>query len=172
MEGFVHPYAVSVAAQEFKRSSYRIIYTTGGPVAGSGGYTTDHNTAAGLGASRLEKAGVPPGVVQVVASRNNKRDRTYASALALRDWFQAHKVPARSFNIITDGAHARRTRLLFQEAFGSKTSVGIIAARDPDYDPDHWWLYSDGVRDVIGESIAYLYAKFFFWPSHEDNTAQ
>jgi hypothetical protein len=36
---------------------------------------------------------------------------------------------------------------------------------NPDYNPKQWWRYSDGVREVIGESIAYIYAKFLFYPS-------
>jgi len=39
------------------------------------------------------------------------------------------------------------------------------SASNPDYNPKQWWRYSDGVREVIGESIAYIYAKFFFYPS-------
>jgi hypothetical protein len=35
---------------------------------------------------------------------------------------------------------------------------------NPDYDAKHWWQYSEGVRDVLSEGVAYLYAKFFFWP--------
>ena len=41
-------------------------------------------------------------------------------------------------------------------------TVGIIAVANADYNPKQWWRYSDGVREVIGESIAYIYAKFFF----------
>jgi hypothetical protein len=62
------------------------------------------------------------------------------------------------------GAHARRTRLLFQKAFGDEAGVGIIAISSPDYDGAHWWLYSEGVRDVVGETLAYLYAQVFFHP--------
>ena len=43
-------------------------------------------------------------------------------------------------------------------------TVGIIAVPNPDYDSRHWWQYSEGVREVIGESIAYSYARFFFAP--------
>jgi hypothetical protein len=32
---------------------------------------------------------------------------------------------------------------------------------NPDYNPKQWWRYSDGVREDIGESIAYIYAKSF-----------
>jgi hypothetical protein len=69
-----------------------------------------------------------------------------------------------SINVLTAGAHARRTRLLYQKALGRNVTVGIIAASNPDYNPKQWWRYSDGVREVIGESIAYIYAKFFFYP--------
>ena len=47
-----------------------------------------------------------------------------------------------------------------------KTLLSVsIAVSNPDYDLKDWWRYSDGVREVIGESIAYIYAKFFFYPS-------
>jgi hypothetical protein len=42
--------------------------------------------------------------------------------------------------------------------------VGIIAIPTPDYEARRWWRYSEGVRAVLGESIAYLYAKLFFHP--------
>jgi hypothetical protein len=66
--------------------------------------------------------------------------------------------------VVKEDAHARRTRLLFPKALGPDVEVGIIAVQTPDYDPKRWWRYSEGVRDVIGESIAYVYARFFFWP--------
>jgi hypothetical protein len=66
---------------------------------------------------------------------------------------------------LTQGAHARRTRLLYQKAFGKNVAVRVIAASNPDYDSAKWWRYSDGVREVISESIAYIYARFFFYPS-------
>jgi len=66
---------------------------------------------------------------------------------------------------MTLGPHARRSRLLFQKAFGKEVKVGVISVEDRDYDPAHWWRSSEGVREVLGEAIAYFYAKFFFSPS-------
>ena len=43
--------------------------------------------------------------------------------------------------------------------------VGIINIANPDYDPRYWWHYSDGVREVISESVAYIYAEFLFKPA-------
>lgn len=65
---------------------------------------------------------------------------------------------------MTEDAHGRRTRLLYQKAFGRRVEVGIISVHNPDYDAKRWWQYSEGVREVLGESIAYLYAKFSFIP--------
>jgi uncharacterized SAM-binding protein YcdF (DUF218 family) len=103
--------------------------------------------------------------VQEVPSRVMDRDRTYGSAVALRNWFREHNMAVSAIDIVTEDLHARRTRLLFQEALGDKVKVGVIGIRSPDYDAKHWWRSSDGVREVIGESIAYVYAKVFFYPS-------
>ncbi len=164
VEGWMDQFAFPLAATEFKTGGYTQAFTTGGPVPGSGGYTTDYQTEAHVGAGQLAAAGVPANLVRMVPSRVWNRNRTYYSAVALRDWFQAQHLHVDSLNVLTEGAHARRTWMLFQEAFGPGIKVGIISVANPDYDPGHWWRYSDGVREVSSEALAYLYAKIFFWP--------
>ncbi len=165
VEGWVHDFAIRAGAQEFNRGGYSRVFTTGGPVTGSGGYTTDANTTANVGADLMRKAGVSAEFVQMVPAKMMGRDRTYSSAVALRDWFREHHMEVRSLNVVTEGVHARRTRLLFQKAFGAGVPVGIIAVPNPDYDAKRWWYYSDGVREVVGEVVAYVYARLFFHPS-------
>jgi uncharacterized SAM-binding protein YcdF (DUF218 family) len=165
VEGWVHSYAARAAVAEFDRGKYRSIFTTGGPVVGNGGYVNDFQTAASVGAQLLRRAGIPQEVLQMVPTHVMGQDRTYSSAVALRKWFDKHHLQVRSLNIITEGAHARRTRLLFQEALGRNVKVGVIAVPSPDFDAMHWWRYSEGVEDVINEGIGYLYAKFFFYPA-------
>ena len=163
VEGWIPRYAIRDGAEEFRTGSYQRIFTTGGPV--EGGYTNDYNTSASVGAENLKRFGVPDDLVEMVPSRVTARERTYSSAVALRDWLREHNTPVYSINVLTEDAHARRTRLLFHEAFGNSVTVGIIAVANPDYESTQWWRYSDGVREVIGESIAYVYARFFFYPS-------
>jgi uncharacterized SAM-binding protein YcdF (DUF218 family) len=165
VEGWVHQYAIRAGMKEFQSGSYQRVFTTGGPVIGSGGYVNDYQTSASVGADLLKKYGLADEFVQMVPSRVLDRDRTYASAVALRRWFQEHHMAEPNINVLTEDVHSRRTRLLFQEAFGKNTKVGIIAVSNPDYDRKHWWRYSQGVKDVVSEGIAYLYAKFFFYPS-------
>src|SRR6266704_6484256 len=165
VEGWMDEYAIRAVAGEFKTGDYERIITTGGPVTGSGGYTNDYNTFASVGARRLKAAGVADESVQMVPSHVIGRDRTYRSAIAVRRWPRDHNMALRSINVVTEDAHARRTRLLFQEALGNNVRVGIISIPNPDYDAKHWWRYSNGVREVIDESIAYIYAKLLFYPS-------
>jgi uncharacterized SAM-binding protein YcdF (DUF218 family) len=165
VEGWVHKHAIRSAVEEFNSGSYQRIFTTGGPVVGNGGYVNDYQTSASVGADLLKKFGLPSEAVQMVPSHVIGRDRTYSSAVALRDWLRDHATPVRSFNVLTEDFHARRTRLLYEKAFGKDVKIGIVAVPSPDYDANHWWRYSDGVREVIGESIAYLYARLFFVPS-------
>lgn len=165
VEGWVHEYAIQAAVDEFRSGFYRRVFTTGGPVEGTGGYTNDYNTSASVGAELLRKSGLARGSVEMVPSRAIDHDRTYGSAVALRRWLWAHDVKVKGVNVVTENTHARRSWLLFQKAFGGRVRVGIIAARNPDYEPERWWSCSEGVRDVIGETVAYLYAKFFFYPA-------
>jgi hypothetical protein len=164
MEGWVHQFAARTAAKEFRSGGYQQIFVTGEPVLGTGEYLKDSSTEAWVGADLLIREGISEGSLQRIARRQVDRDRTYGSALALKEWIQAHNLHVPAINIVTEAAHARRTRLLFQEALGPEIKVGIIAAVNPDYDQRRWWHYSEGVREVIGESIAWLYAAFIFHP--------
>ena len=165
VEGWAHDYVIQAAVKEFMAGNYERVFSTGGPSVGSGGYTWDADTSASVGAGQLRAAGIPPTSLQMVPSHVIGRDRTYYSAVALRDWFQRHDMDGKSFNIVAESTHARRTWLLFQEAFGANIKVGVISIQDPDYDAKRWWRSSDGVREVIDETVAYVYAKFFFNPS-------
>lgn len=165
VEGWTHNYGVAAAVQEFKAGHYDRLFTTGGPVEGYGPVSSIYDTDAWQSAELLRKAGLPDAAVQSVPSRFVGRDRTYNSALALRDWLRVNDPGVQSIDVLTEDAHARRTWLLFRAALGKQVRVGIISVPNPDYDANHWWHYSEGVREIIDESVAYLYAKFLFWPS-------
>jgi len=166
VEGWVHPYAIEAALRELRNKSYEHVFTTGGPVIGTGGYTSDFNTAAGVGADHLKAAGVAAGLVQMVPCHRTDRDRTFNSAVALREWLQQHNIKVDGINVITEHTHGRRTRLLFEKAFHHSVKIGVISVPSPDYDAKHWWRCSEGVEDVVDQAVAYFYARFLF---HGDN---
>lgn len=115
-------------------------------------------------AEQFLEMGLPPAQVYVVPSGDPMRDRTYTSAKVLRGWFLERGGLPAGLNVVTEGAHSRRSRLLFEKAFGSKVAVGVISIPYSNFDAKQWWRYSEGVREVLGEGLAYLYARLLFWP--------
>ncbi len=110
----------------------------------------------------LVQDGIPADRVTIIFPLVAKKDRTYHSALAAKEWMEKHNIPTDAIDVTTIGPHSRRSRLLYEKAFGSGTKVGILPLTDTQYDPDHWWRTSEGVRDIISESIAYVYARTLF----------
>ena len=155
---------IQEAVEEFRKGLYEQVFATGGPVEGSGGYINDYHTNTSIGADLLKKYGIPDESLQMVPSRIMDRDRTYGSAVALRKSFREHDMHIRRLMWQRKRPFATR-RLFFSKALGPGISVGVIAVPNPDYDARCWWRYSDGVREWVGESIAYIYARFFFYPT-------
>ena len=148
---------------EFQREHYETLYVTGGPIEESSPFA-EYKTVAELGANLLKRVGGDPKSIQPVPSPKVVQDRTYASAVALKTWMHEHGVATTTVNLVSGGTHSRRSRLLFQKAFGDSATVGVIASPDREFDPRRWWASSLGFRTVTGEAIAYLYARLLFRP--------
>lgn len=146
---------------EFKRNHYDGLFVTGGPID-KGAPLSEYKTYAELGAATLEQMGFDPKALHAVPAQAARQDRTYASAMALKKWLREHGIAAGKINIMSVGAHSRRTRLLFKKAFGANAKVGIMAAEERTFDPRHWWRSSQGFRTVTDEMAAYFYARFLF----------
>ena len=151
---------------EFRRNHYEGLFVTGGPIEEMSPLA-EYKTYAELGALLLTRLGGDPKTIHAIPAPKVVQDRTYASAVALKRWMYEHGLAGSPVNIMTSGAHSRRTRLLFQKAFGDRVTVGMLATPDEDFDPRRWWTSSAGFRCVTGEAIAYLYARFLFRPSGE-----
>jgi hypothetical protein len=170
VEGWAPDYALKEAVAEFNRNHYERVYVTGGPVLW-GAPLSRYKTYADRGAAVVVRLGLSTNVVQAVPAKMAIQDRTYASAVSLRDWLRQNGASTTKVHLITEGPHARRSRFLFEKALGKNVAVGITAVPVPDYDARHWWRYSAGVRAVIDEGIAYVYARLFFrLPKEEPST--
>lgn len=161
VEGWVPDYVMEEARIEFERNHYRRLYVTGGPLE-IGGYLSEYRTYAELGAATLIRMGMSKSMVEAVPAPSVRQDRTYISAVALKNLLRRQSTSAISINLMSLDAHSRRSRLLFQKAFGDDSRVGIIAVENREYDARHWWQFSQGVRTVIGELVAYVYALIVF----------
>jgi hypothetical protein len=158
VEGWLSDAGLERAAKEFRTRSNTTLYVTGGPLA-KGSYLIEFKTFADLGVATLREMGIDKKQLVAVPAPEAHGNRTLHSAIALQQYFAAHNLKPDAINVVTEGAHARRSRLLFQRALGDGIQVGVISTSDPDYDPDRWWAYSEGWRSVIGETVGYLYAK-------------
>ncbi len=163
VEGWLPRYAMERVAREFEANGYQRIVTTGGPIYFQLS-CSDYKTYAALGFAVLQDLQVDPGRMVPVPAPDVKKDRTYVSARALRKWFHQNRLQPTSLDVITLGPHARRSRILYQMAFGAEVTVGVISVPARGYDPDRWWRYSQGVKTIISEVIGYIYTKFVFRP--------
>ncbi|MGH8001887.1 MAG: ElyC/SanA/YdcF family protein [Brasilonema sp.] len=159
VEGWLTDKALQQAFTEFSSSSYRQIFTTGIPVE-RGYYLAEYKNYAEIAAATLKKLGVPKEKLVVLATPDVIKDRTHASAVALYHWLSTSNAQLTSVNLFTDDAHARRSWLIYKQVLAPKIKVGVIAANPSNYDQKKWWVSSEGVRTVISETIAYVYALF------------
>ena len=161
VEGWGSEEMLGEALAEFRRNHYQTFCVTGVPLEKSSPLA-DYKTIAELGTATLIRLGCDPALVHAVPAPLAKQDRTYASAVALKQWMQEHGLAGTPLNVISMGPHSRRTRLLYQQAFGDGVKVGIIATQERDFDASRWWASSGGFRLITAEAIAYLYARLLF----------
>ncbi len=157
VEGWLPDYALEAAVAEFRRGAYERLFATGGPQprgAALGQFETYADSAAAI----LVKLGMGTNEVAAVPSRVRHRNRTFNSALALREYCRAQGIELTALNLVSQGAHARRSRLCFQRALGADVQVGIIALENREYDPARWWAFSEGLKTALGEPIGFVYA--------------
>jgi hypothetical protein len=161
VEGWLPDYALEKAKERFQQENYQILVTTGGKIE-KGYHLSEYKTWAELTASRLKNLDFPEDKIMIApVLKKIKRDRTYHSILALQRRLHKEGFNVASIDVVSLGVHARRTWILFEKVFSS-VNVGVVAISPNEYDASRWWLSSAGMRNVISESIAYLYARFIF----------
>jgi uncharacterized SAM-binding protein YcdF (DUF218 family) len=145
--------------------------TTGGPIERWSGLIGFSNYAE-LSADYLTRQGVPPDQVVAVPAPASAQDRTFLSAVKLREWLQDAGRRYDAIDVLSSGTHARRSRRLFQQALGPEMNVGVLSVEPSGYDPQAWWRSSAGVKTVLGETISMAWTVCCFHPpepgSHDE----
>ncbi len=163
VEGWVSGDSLNVAAKLARSGVYDAVVVSGGPVEDvlrDCGFMTYAERAAfglkkfGLGTARLIVASAPA----------SAQDRTYRSSVSVRQALEKEKLKVVALDVFSSGPHARRTRNLYQLAFGDNVDVGVISAAPADYDMTYWWITSAGVKEVLAETVAYLWTQCCFYP--------
>ncbi|MFW9260945.1 cytosine deaminase [Nostoc sp. KVJ20] len=162
VEGWLPDYAIEEALAEFQNGSYSQIITTGGTL-GKGSYLTGYKNFAEVTAATFIKLGLETEKVVAVPTPFVVKDRSYASAAEFYRWLSNSNLQIESINLFSLDVHTRRSWLIFKKLLNPDIKVGVIAAKTQDYDPEKWWDSSAGVRTIIDEGIAYVYARFLNW---------
>jgi hypothetical protein len=157
IDGWLPTYEMDQAVAEYGRGGYNTVLSVRA--------VYDYETSDSFGprsdyvSNILAQKGIPRSQLHPIIFEGFARDRTLSSAVAVGEWLREHNQAADGLDLVTEGPHARRSRLLYEQAFGPTVPIGVIALRDPSYDSKHWWRSSEGVRAVLFEGFAYLFVR-------------
>ena len=175
VEGWLDEADLMQAMAAFRRGHYERVVTTGGPIDGWVGLQPWRNFAE-RSASYLKERGLGDVRIDAVPAPASAQDRTFLSAVVVRDWAQRSGVTLSKVDLFSAGVHARRSQRLFQMALGPNVEVGVLASRPLTFDPEHWWRSSAATKAVLGEVLSVAWTTCCFWPpvpgSHEERWAQ
>ena len=171
VEGWIPEQELDQAVAAFDRGGYALLVATGGPIERWSGLM-GFSSYAEFSADYLTRQGVPPARVVAVPAPASAQDRTFLSAVKLREWLQAEGHRHDAIDVLSSGTHARRSRRLFQQALGPDMNVGVLSVEPSGYDPRAWWRSSAGVKTVLGETISMAWTVCCFHPpepgSHDE----
>lgn len=154
------PHELEEVARVFRERGYERVITTGGPVVRwppSAGPKTFAEQAAWY----LKERGLPEQAITPVPAPSVSSDRTYLSAVTVRDWAKRSGVRLEAFDVVSDGPHARRTWLLYRRVF-PEAEVGVLATRSYEYDAAAWWRSSAGAKNVIDQAVGFMWTRCCF----------
>jgi hypothetical protein len=164
VEGYMPDYAMKEAMHIFQRDGYKHMVVTGNKRT-KGAHLDQYANDGEFSAAVLFQMGFDSSQLTVVAVQSDiRKDRTYHSALALGRWLKENRPGLDVVDIVSLGCHARRSRYLFQKALGDSITVGVHSVPDQSFNPKRWWKSSHGFREITKETIAWIYARWFFRP--------
>lgn len=120
----------------------------------------NYNSNAGLARNRMISMGIDSSKIIATAGERVIINRTLTSALAFRDWIKTSKINIRGINIISLGAHTRRTWMIYNKILHKRYEIGIISL--PDYDYNQSRLYK--LIKIIREMLGIIYYWFILIP--------
>lgn len=162
IEGWLGKNELNQANRVFDEQNYQYAIVTGGPI------TDDFNTGPATYAERattyLLSIGFPQDKLFEVPTPYSAQERTFFSAVMVRDWFTEQRLDIRSLDVFSGDVHSRRSRNLYQLAFGNQVNIGIYASKPNEFDLSRWWQSSDAAKAVASELIGWGLVKCCFKP--------
>jgi hypothetical protein len=158
VEGWIGYEGIRAAAAEFKERGYQYVVPTGDLI--SERWDEERVSYAEMAQNELIRAGVPRDRIIVAPAKENATQRTYGSAVAVRQALQGKGILPKTLNVFTWGPHARRSLLVFTKVNRPETNVGVISWLPPGYQLPPWWRSSERARELLTETAGYLFEFF------------
>src|SRR5574337_557732 len=97
----------------------------------------------------LAERGVPADAVihypHVAADSTREEAQGLRQLVVERGW--------RRVLVVTSNYHTRRTRYIYRRVFPATVEVRVVAARDSNFDPQHWWESRRGLKLFFYETV-------------------
>ena len=155
VEGWIGLDGIRAAGAEFEQRGYQYVVATGGLTTDR--WSKDRWSYAEMARGELIRLGVPEDRIVVAPGKDTESQRTYASAVAVRQALWARGMRPEALNVFTLGPHARRRRLVFAKVEEPGTKVGSISWIPSAYVAMPWWGSSERAKDLLTETAGYLY---------------
>jgi hypothetical protein len=108
-----------------------------------------------LARNELLSLGLDSSLVISVPGNRVRINRTLTSALAFRDWMSKSNLTIDGINVITLGAHAKRTWMTYNKILNGKYKIGIISL--PDYKT------TNSMRNKIVKTLRETLGIIYYW---------
>jgi hypothetical protein len=116
-------------------------------IVASGRGLRSYASVAELEEHDLTDRGVP---VTAIVRFAHRAENTREEVAAISQLISAHGW--KRIILVTSNYHTRRARYICERTFSPGTVLRVVAARDSDFDPDHWWQTRLGIK-IFGHEL-------------------
>jgi len=162
IEGWMSKEELDQSLDYFNSADYRLAIIVGGPITND--FHDIDSSEAERAAGYLRGQGLAQDRSVVIATPYSAQNRTFLNAVMTRDWFARQGIELSRLDVFSGNVHTRRSRDLYQLAFGDEVTVGVIPSRPKDFDAAHWWQSSASGKYVAVEFAGWLLVKCCFSP--------
>lgn len=164
VEGWLGEVQLDTVLATLRQRRYERVVVAGGPFED---WREERRfaTYAERAADYLRRHGAAEPPVIAAPAPASAQDRSFLSAVVVRDWAEKAGVDLGAIDLYSAGVHARRSGIVYRMALGPAVEVGVLAAPPSEYDPARWWTTSAGAKAVMGEVLSVAWTRCCFWPA-------
>ena len=159
VEGWIREEPIQGASLEFLKGGYRYVVATGGYTGER--WTVRRWSDAEIAREGLLRSGVPPEKVVFAQAPDAEASRTFSTAMAAKQALDEKDLIPKAVTVYTRGAHARRSRLVYQKVFGPTVQVGVISWKPQGSESEPWWRNSSRAEDFVKETAGCFWEWLF-----------